>query len=288
MKKNKREIPKTFPFILCFAEAKIRQLHHQMSRNGKLCLQQLILPYGLINGNNGARHALAREIPQFKKQFPSVRISVRPRIWPEQTITGVYSDGSHLSLDINRLSAQAILAKAHMLVHTANDEVRYFNAQTRVLERKSVQGAWNPWLWITDYAEPRYATPKWDRKLTNQEWSHYVKKYATSWEWEERAVRDGIAQTSDLHVQYTQEVQKRWDDNVTKNLPSDVEGNIAEMKKRAAKRVYAEPPTHDEYVLFSTPDLRQMGNEAISMLRRKQAVKLVQWWDKRREQLKPP
>eukprot|EP00760_Papus_ankaliazontas_P032307 PhM_4_TR573/c0_g1_i1/m.73308 len=259
-----------------------------MSRKGQLCLREIIVTYGYLNERCDMRMALAREIPDFKREYPSVKISVRPRSTPEATLTGVYNDGSHLVLNCRHGSSQQILNKLHQLVGTANDEVKYFGRDSLYRGRTSVQGTWNPWLWMTDYRAARDPPPKWDRSLTEEEWSHYVKKYSAHWAAEEGAIRDGVAQYSELPQQYTDEVQQRWDEHVKPHLQSDMESKLEVMKKDAKKGNRPKPTTYDEYMLFSQPDLRTMGNDALFMMRKKQAAELVKWWDKRRDQLKEP
>eukprot|EP00759_Apiculatamorpha_spiralis_P026226 PhF_6_TR29308/c0_g1_i3/m.42980/K17424/MRPL43; large subunit ribosomal protein L43 len=259
-----------------------------MSRNGSICLQRIVVNYGILSDKSGIRQALARELPAFKRQYPSVGITLQPRVWPSNSMIGVYNDGSHLTLSITALSAQAILTKAHELVQTANDEVKYFKAQTLHTDRKSVQGGWNPWLWMMDAPVSRQQVPRWDRKLSEKEWDYYVRKYTASWKDEEQAIRNGVRRSSDLHNEYSEELTQRWKAHVEPQLPTDVETTVQEMKAQAAVGKRPQAPTYDEYMLFSMPDMRRQGKDAIMMLRRKQATELVQWWGKRKEQLKEP
>ena len=258
-----------------------------MSRGGQLCLRTLIIPYGFLENSSGVRQALAREIPEFKRQFPQVNINLRPRVCPTRAMTGVYSDGSHCSVDISEKSAQAIISLMHQLVHTANDEVRYFKTDTVYYERKSVQGAWNPWLFIAERPVERHPKPKWDRKLSTQEWDHYVKRYSEQWEEDARDVDKLVRTESELHGEHIKELKRRWSTHMKEKTPSDLERQ-AQQLKTPTPGTKTTPPTFDEYVMFSVPEMQRLGNDALCMLRTKQTKDLVEWWEKRRQQLKPP
>ncbi|KNH05652.1 hypothetical protein XU18_3320 [Perkinsela sp. CCAP 1560/4] len=259
-----------------------------MSRKGSYCLKELIFPYSMFGDGSGIRQALAREIPNFKRQYPSVRISLRPRIYAENQVTGVYNDGSHSSIDIHRKSAQAILAIMHQLLHTANDEIRYFRNDTTHITPTSVQGSWSPYLFMAEKHVDKKPRPKWDRKLSEQEWKHYVSKYSAVWEHDETEIRSLADSQSKLHAHETEKLRKEWQDNVCKKMPTDMEDHAEKLKSASAKKKRPGPPTIEEYSLFSTPDYQRIGNDAISILRSKQSSELVRWWNARKDQLKEP
>ena len=263
-------------------------IQYSMSRCGSYCLKQIIIPYGLFGDGSGIRQALAREIPDFKRSYPSIRISLRPRVRPENKLTAIYNDGSHCSIDISRKSSHSILSIMHELLHTANDEIKYFRNDSLHFSRESVQGPWNPYLFMGESHQPKKDTALWDRKLSDEEWEHYVQKYSSVWENDQKIVNDHASSQSKLYAEESRQVKDRWKRHITQDMPTDMEDHANKLKKLAAKKTRPKKPSLAEYSLFSSPCYSKLGSDALSMLRSKQSSQLVQWWNKRREQLKSP
>ena len=258
-----------------------------MSRLGQLSLQRVIVDYSPYGSAMGLRHAFAREIPQFKRDFPSVTIEVRPR-GTASAVTGIYRDGSERTFHVKTLSSQAIYVRLHELAQTANDRSQYLNTATMHFQRRSVQGAWNPYLWLAERHEARVPVPKWDRELTDDEWRYYVAAYSARMRRDRARVSDELDKVTDLPNRMTAEIADRWKQFVTPHLQTDVAQNLATVKRQAEQNVAPAPVSLDEYKLFSAPDLAQTGGDLIRGLRHKEMRRIEKWWDRRRYQLKPP
>ena len=259
-----------------------------MSRCGSYCLKQLIIPYGMLHDGSGIRQALAREIPDFKRKYPSVRISLRPRIFAEKKITGIYNDGSQCSVDIHKKSAHAILSVMHQMLQTANDEIKYYQSDSLHFAKKSVQGAWSPYLFMAETRRDDEKGLRWDRKLSASEWDHYVRKFSAYWEKDEKEVQVLAASKSKMYAEETEDLRERWQEGISKQMPSDMQDHAEKLKASSSKKVRPKPPNTTEYDLFSSPNYERMGTDAISILRSKQSSQLVRWWNQRKQQLKDP
>lgn len=258
-----------------------------MSRSGSLALQRLIFDYNSIGPAHGLRHAFAREIPLFKQEFPSVVIEVRPRAKPA-AVTAVYRDGSERSFHLERLSSQAIYNRLHELVQDCNDRSHFFDNKNFHYQKRSVQGAWSPYLWLAERHESRMPEPKWDRKLSDREWDYYVDKYSNRMQRFRADVRKVAERREEMPRKLTKELSERWSKFVTPHLQTDMEANLAAMKKSAAQGKAPDAVSWDEYRLFAAPDMTTTGEDTMRALRRKEMMKAELWWDKRKEQLKPP
>jgi hypothetical protein len=133
---------------------------------------------------------------------------------------------------------------------------------------------------------------RWDRKLTEPEWDYYVKRYSNVMKVEAEAVQHRIQEESLIANQNTVDVMEKWKTHVAPLLQTDMEHNVAEMKKKAKKHAAQgtspAPPDLRQYRLFAAPQMQEMGQQAVDALRRKETANLEKWWEKRREQLKPP
>lgn len=261
-----------------------------MSRNGELCLKKIIISYSPSMGNPATRQFLATYLPAFSLKYPQVTIDLRPRFWPETSITGVYRDGSEKAYCIRHLSAMGINVRCHRLVNEGNDYSYPFSAAHVHLQRKSVQGTWNPWLWNYETRRRRHAPPaQWDRKLTEKEWGYYVDQYSAQMKAEEEAITERVKEYTEIPDASTQEVQERWKKYVMPRMQTDLEYNLSHWKRQHARGAArpAEPRMH-EYSLFAVPDHTTLGQDAVNMLRRREAKHLEDWWRMRKEQLKPP
>lgn len=259
-----------------------------MSRNNELCLKRLVIGYNTTRGHAGIRQALAREIPLFSDKYPTVKIELRPRRQDQNFIAGVYRDGSEKCFDISNMSAQGIWHRIHRLVSTANDNSEYFSARTMHHTTRSVGGAWNPWLWTAERHVPRVGGTEWDRKLSDSEWNYYVDKYSDKMRKDEKDTQAIVDEHGALPKKYAEEVAERWKKNVTPHLQTDIEVNLAALKKAALVEKYPAPPSLDEYELFSVPSLTDASQDTINAIRRVERSRQTRWWQKRREQLKPP
>jgi hypothetical protein len=259
-----------------------------MSRNGELALKRVVVSYGINGGVPGVRQALAREIPAFKRKYPTVEIDLRPREWPERAITGFFRDGSEKTFTVDKMSAQGIWIRMNRLAGSCNDHNVRFSAQHMHFQRRSVQGNWNPWLWSAEKNVARTEEPRWDRQLTEDEWAFYVDKYSARMARDDAEIGEKASRLTDLPKQYTAEVAQRWAEHVTPALQTDVEHNLAHYKKQAAKGTFPKPVAMGEYRLFAVPDHTTMGHDLLSGLRKEESNRLEQWWTKRQEQLKPP
>lgn len=261
-----------------------------MSRNGELCLKKIIISYSPTKGNPGTRQFLATHLPVFAIKYPAVQIDLRPRHWPESSITGVYRDGSERAFCIRGLSSNGIGIRAHRLVNDANDGNDPFSAKHLHRQRRSVQGVWNPWLWNYEGPRARHEPPaRWDRKLTPAEWDFHVAQYTAQVKAEEETIAERVGRYTDIPEANTEEVQQRWKKYVAPRMQSDLEHNVGHWKRqhtRGAARPVS--PTMHEYSLFAVPDHSTLGQDAVDMLRRREAKHLEQWWQHRKEQLKPP
>lgn len=261
-----------------------------MSRNGELCLKKIILSYSPSMGCPGMRQFLALYLPTFNKKYPDVKIEIRTRFWPENSITGVYRDGSEKAYCIKYLSPMGINIRVNRLVNEGNDTSLPFSASHLHFQRRSVQGTWNPWLWNFESTRVRSdSVPRWDRKLTSSEWEYYINKYSTEMKAEENSIDEQVRRYSDIPDQSTSEVQSRWKEFVLPSIQTDMEHNIKYWKDQHAKGgPKPRKPTLQEYMLFSVPDHSSLGQDAIDILRRREAQRVEEWWKKRGEHLKPP
>ncbi|CAJ1033029.1 putative Mitochondrial ribosomal protein L51 / S25 / CI-B8 domain containing protein [Leishmania utingensis] len=261
-----------------------------MSRNGELCLQKIIVSYSPNKGNPAMRQFMATYLPEFYRQYPQVKIDIRPRQWPESSITGVYRDGSEKAYSICFLSSMGINVRFHRLVNEGNDYNHSFSASHLHMQRRSVQGVWNPYLWNYEGTRTRHKPPaKWNRKLTEREWDYYIQQYGAQMKAEEDTITDRVRRYTDIPEASTEEVQQRWKEHVMPRLQTDLEYNLSHWKKQhlsGARRPSL--PTLKEYSLFSVPDHSSLGQDAIDMLRRREAQREEEWWRERKGQLKPP
>lgn len=262
-----------------------------MSRNGALCLKKVILSYNPSRGDPGMRQFLASYLPHFYTKYPDVVVDIRPRFWPETSITGVYQDGSERAYCVRHLSAMGINIRMHKLVNEGNDTNTPFRASHLHFQRRSVQGTWNPWLWNYETSRVRgnRALPKWDRSLNAKEWDYYMTHYAAHMKAEEESLAQRVRRHTDIPDSSTHEVQQRWKESVIPRLQSDLEYNFAHWKQQHARGA-AKPdrPAMREYSLFSVPDHTTMGQDAVDMLRRREAKYVEDWWNARKKQLQPP
>nr|7AOI_Ag Chain Ag, Mitochondrial ribosomal protein L51 / S25 / CI-B8 domain containing protein [Trypanosoma brucei] len=180
------------------------------SRNGELCLKKVIISYCPSNGAPNTRQFLATHLPHFHAKYPSVSIDLRPRLWPEMAITGVYRDGSERSYNTKNLSPMGIFLRLNNLVSTANDYDQPFCASHLHFQRRSVQGTWNPWLWNYETERRRTEAPQWRRKLSEKEWDYYVGQYSAQMKQEEDEIQRRVADRTCVQEQSTREVQERW------------------------------------------------------------------------------
>ncbi|KAG5471693.1 hypothetical protein LSCM4_03245 [Leishmania orientalis] len=261
-----------------------------MSRNGELCLQKIIVSYSPNKGNPAMRQFMATYLPEFHRQYPQVKIDIRPRQWPESSITGVYRDGSEKAYSIRFLSSMGINVRFHRLVNEGNDYNHSFSASHLHMQRRSVQGVWNPYLWNYEGTRARHRPPaQWNRKLTEREWDYYIQQYGGQVKAEEETIADRVRRYTDIPESSTEEVQQRWKEHVMPRLQTDLEYNLSHWKKQhRAGAGRPAPPTLNEYSLFSVPDHSSLGQDAIDMLRRREAQREEDWWRERKRQLKPP
>lgn len=261
-----------------------------MSRNGEICLRKVIVSYSPSHGDPAVRQFLATYLPAFNQKYPNVKVDIRPRFWPESSITGVYRDGSEKAYCIRYLSSMGINVRFHRLVNEANDSNDAFNASHLHFQRRSIQGTWNPWLWTYETARVRNAPlPHWGRKLSPKEWDFYTDAYCAQMKAEEEAVAGRVARHTSIPEASTKEVQDRWKEYVMPHMQTDMEYNVDHWKKQHARgATRPEAPSMSEYSLFSVPDHTTLGQDAVDMLRRREAQHVEEWWDRRQEQLKPP
>lgn len=261
-----------------------------MSRNGEHALQKIIVSYSPSMGNPATRQFLATYLPAFRQKYPAVAIDLRPRHWPETSITGVYRDGSEKVYCIKHLSSMGINVRFHRLLNDANDTNAPFGAQHIHRQRCSVQGPWNPWLWSFEGNRTRHEAPaRWDRKLSGEEWRYYIDQYSAQMKHEEASIDTRVARYTEIPAQNTEEVASRWKRYVLPRIQSDVEYNMDHWKRQHTRgRPRPAPVTVAEYQLFSVPDHTALGQDAVDMLRRKEAQRTEEWWQDRKEQLKPP
>ena len=269
-----------------------------MSRNGQLALKKVVITYGVTTGAPGVRQALSREVFDFKKQYPSVQVEIRPRRVADFSITGHYRDGSELSLALDQkhpdgksMSSQGIWYRLQHLATTANVNNLPHNPRTWHMQRTSIQGTWNPWLWAAESHESREPPARFDRKLTDEEWDYYVDRYTQEMKNEEGVVQQTIKRQTEPTQEHTKRIAQRWDEYVAPTRQTDLEHNLAAMKAKAKKRKASDNSddvTLKEYSLFHVPNFDMLGKETLSALRGKEQVALAEWWQKRKEQLKPP
>lgn len=259
-----------------------------MSRNGELALRKIIFTYNPRVQCVGMRQFFATHLPALKAEFPNVEMDLRPRRWTRATITGVYKDGSERAFSMDSLSPIAINSKCHRLAADANDLNVPFTLDTMHLQRRTVQGAWNPWLWRGDRPKPKKLIGDWDRKLTDREWDYYVDKYSARIRADERAIQKEVESRTSLHNEYTHEVQQRWAEHVAPRLQTDMQSNLAKMKADVAAGVKPAPVSFNEYRLFSVPDHSELGIQGSVAARRKEVEYRQRWWAERKAQLKSP
>jgi hypothetical protein len=259
-----------------------------MSRSGEVGLKRIILSYSPSRGAHNTRQFLATHIELFKQRHPSVQISIRPRHWPERGITGIYRDGSEKFYNTAGLSTMGIFIRCHRLANEFNDYDLPFTTTHLHFQRKTVQGAWNPWLWMAERPYSRKKPIPWDRKLTEEEWTYYVDKYSAQMKLEDEAVRHEVAKHTELPQKFSDEAAEKWQKYVVPRLQTDIEHNIAAFKADFKKGVRPEPVRMGEYRLFAAPDVTQLGQDAVAALRGKEIERLDKWWLQRKQQLKPP
>ena len=260
-----------------------------MSRNGELMLKRVIISYNQTEGvGHSMRQALAREVPLFKAQYPSVVIDVRPREDGAAYMAGVYKDGSNRVYNTNLFGAGGIAIKLHQLVQQANDIDQSFANKHLHRERTSIQGNWTPWLWTAERDEERVQRPQWDRKLSEKEWDHYVEAYGSEMLGFERAVAQRLEARESVDRENTKTVQRRWQEHVKPYLQTDVEENLKQLKRAAAKGAGPAPVRLGEYKLFEVAQPSTAGDEIVRGLRAKELRREIDWWKSRQEQLKAP
>lgn len=245
-------------------------------------------------GSPGVRQFFSLYLPAFHKKYPDVTIDIRPRHWPETSITGIYRDGSEKSYSIKYLSPMGIHIRAHRLVNEGNQVTASlpFSAAHMHYQRRSIQGVWNPWLWSFESTRTRSPwVPRWDRKLTEKEWRYYLDHYTTEMKAEEQAIKERVDQYSEIPEEHTREVRARWKAHVMPTLQTDMEHNLQYWKEQHAKGQpgpHKTPPTLEQYMLFAVPEHTVLGQDAVDMLRRREAQDVEEWWKERGNQLKPP
>ena len=279
---------RTFCPTIISEEDKSEERKEDMSRNGELALKRIIISYSPSKGSSNTRQFLATHLAAFKEKYPSVVIDLRPRHWPERGITGIYRDGSEKFFNTNELSTMGIFIRCHRLVNECNDYDVPFSASHMHFQRKTVQGAWNPWLWMAERSYNRKQASKWDRKLTEEEWTYYVDKFSAQMKLEDEAVRSEVQKHTELPRKYSDEAAANWKKYVVPKLQTDVEHNLAAFKSDFKKGVKPEPVSMGEYRLFSVPNLHELGHDAVAALRGREIDRLDRWWVQRKEQLKPP
>lgn len=261
-----------------------------MSRNGVLCLQKVIFSYSPNMGSPGVRQFFALYLPSFNQKYPEVEVEIRPRFWPETSVTGVYRDGSEKCYSVKYLSPMGIAIRLNKLVNEGNDSSLPFSAAHLHYQRRSVQGTWNPWLWLFEGGRVRSNNvPSWDRKLTEKEWDFFVDKYHKEMMSEENSINERVQRFTQIPDEKTLEVQKRWKEFVFPSMQTDMEHNIKYWKEQHLKGgAKPQKSTLDEYMLFAVPDNSSLGQDAIDILRRRETQKVEEWWRSRSDQLKAP
>jgi hypothetical protein len=264
-----------------------------MSRSGQQALQRIIVSYSPSSfSSRNTRQFLDTHLAVFAARHPRVQISIRPRHWPERGITGVYRDGSERFYNTAGLTSMGIFIRCHRLANECNDYDLPFSASHLHFQRKTVQGAWNPWLWTAErpYVRGPSPPPKWDREsLTEDEWSYYVDKYSAQMQLEAAAVEHEVTKHTELPTRLSEEAAARWKAHVVPRLQTDVEHNIAAYKKASYnKSSPSEPVRMGEYRLFAAPQMAELGQDALTALRGNEMVRLDKWWLRRKQQLKPP
>ena len=284
-----------------------------MLKNEPLALKTVIVTYGIATGSSGIRQALANEIPLFRKMFPSVEVHVRCRRTPTMSITGVYRDGSERSFSLfqrafaysDKLSPGAIAEKLRCLASDTNMAELPFNKENLHQQRTSVQGTWNPWLWIAEGHELR-KQPVFDTKLTPTDWDHYVAEFSKDMASEENAIYNAKQQVERAHRNNTVEIKRRWLNHAAKSRQTDMEYNLKQMKKASSTtlpRYSDQEKTSNEFhtgeetkgivsnhenSLFHTPDYDRIAAELKDRLRGRDIANVSKWWEERKNHLKPP
>jgi hypothetical protein len=260
-----------------------------MSRSGELILKRVIVEYNQVAGvGHSMRQALAREVPLFKAKYPTVVVDIRPRDTGSMVLAGIYKDGSNKTFPIHALGAQGIALRLHQLVNTANDIDETFGPKHVYRHKSSVQGNWNPWLWMAERHEHRVQPLQWDRQLSEEEWDYYVARYGDQMLDHEKKVRQSLGARENIHSEHTAEVQRRWGEHVKPYLQTDVEQNLEKMKEKAARGEFPEPVRFGEYNLFAMPDVSDLGSQTVQALRGKELKREAEWWTARKRTLKPP
>ena len=271
------------------------------SLTGELALKKVIITYGVTSGVASMRQVLNHEIFTFQNEYPGVEISVRPRRTPHPSVTGIYRDGSERSFSLKQwhhrhsdnLGPGAITAKLYDLANDNNTTDQVYATSTQHQQRKSVQGTWNPWLWIAEGHESREKPALFKRKLSDSEWDYYVDKYSDKMRREEGEVSKQTKQRTEFFEAETSDVAARWGKYVAPSRQSDMEHNLAEMKKVSQKKAKDRPSgygvvTPQEYALFQHADHDKLATSALDTLKSRDVTDVVSWWAKRKEQLKPP
>lgn len=260
-----------------------------MSRSGELALKRIIVSYSPTNqASRNTRQFLATHLPAFQATYPSVQISIRPRHWPERGITGIFRDGSERFYNTANLSTMGMFLRCHKLANECNDYDLPFAASHVHFQRKTVQGAWNPWLWMAERPYARKQPAAWRRALTPDEWTYYVDKYSAQMQLEDEAVRHQVAKHTALPAKHSEEAAAKWTRHVVPQLQTDVEHNVAAFKAAFAKGVKPDAVRMGEYRLFSAPQAAELGQDAVTALRGREIERLDNWWLQRKQQLKPP
>lgn len=261
-----------------------------MSRRlGHIALERIVLEYGTVQGtaSPAVRHALAREIPQFKQLYPQVVIELRLRKTDAQSrLTGFYKDGSERAWNLEGLGAQGIWHRMHKLVNTANDDDVYFSPSSMMHVRSSVQGYWSPWLWLAERAEENTST-SWDRTLTESEWDYFVQRESNRLAKRETAIQNRSSPDTHTTKGEEEKLRERWQKEMAPRIQSDLEANVQAFKK-GSKGIQHKVTNETDYRLFEIPDHAQLGRDAFAALRSKEHARIEQWWTERKEQLKPP
>lgn len=277
-----------------------------MSRNGELALKKVIITYGVTTGTTGIRQLLAGPLQQFKKMYPQVAVDICVRRVPNPSVTGVYRDGSEKSFGLYLgvppqvvqksfnydRSAQSIWLRLHQLATTCNDNDLPMVPDNWNMQRSSIQGTWNPWLWIAEGNEHRSKPDEFDRKLSEDEWAYYVDAYSKDMKAEHQAVKEKVKAHTEVFEDNTKEIAERWKQFVTPTRQTDLEHNLTALKEKGRKKRLWKgnegKVSFEEYSLFAAPDHDTLGAEALKALRSQDQMDLVKWWAQRKEQLKPP
>ena len=287
--RRKAKFKDKVPAVLLVLSFSLLTLGEIMSRSGELALKRLIISYSpTLQSSRNTRQFLATHLPAFQAKYPSVHISIRPRQWPERGITGIFRDGSERFYNTAGLSTMGMFIRCHKLANECNDYDLPFSAAHLHFQRKTVQGAWNPWLWMAERPYSRKQPAAWNRRLTEDEWSYYVDKFSSQMKLENEAVQHEVAKHTELPHAYSQDAAAKWKRYVVPKLQTDIEHNLASFKADFKKGVKPAAVSMGAYRLFSAPNVTELGQDAVTALRGREIERMDSWWLQRKQQLKPP